>query len=573
MDNNKISTQLNAALNATESELNNSPELRTGFEPQTRKWELIVRYTGDLFSLTEKFPTIEITQLLFNYAVIKIAESEIDAFSASDEIIFIEKPKRLFFEVNSGKRASCINPVQSSAINLSGHDTIVAVIDSGIDYMHPDFIDENGKTRILLLWDQSLGQFYDSDIINQAINAPSAAIRFQICPSIDLSGHGTHVAGIAAGNGRASSGVYRGIAYEAGLIIVKLAAPAPDGFPSTVELIKAVDFCVREAIARRMPMAINLSFGNTYGAHNGSSLLETYRDNAGSLYKCWIVCGSGNEGASAGHNGGKFASNGETAIVELSVTEFTPGLTIQLWKDPWDVFEIKINSPQNQSFVIPNAPGSWRYTLGNTQLYITVGDAVPYSIYQEIYIDLNISDTSATPYIDFGIWTLSLKSIDIRYGIWDAWLPSSSVRNASTNFVLPSPDTTLTIPSSAQKIITVGAYDSSNDSFAPFSGRGFTWNTNQVKPDLVAPGVNITSCAPGGGYETRSGTSMATPFVTGSCSLLMQWGIVDGNDAYMYGEKIKAALIRGTRKLPFVTSYPNETVGWGALCLRDSIPI
>ena len=157
MDNYKISTQLNAALNATETELNNSPELRTGFEPQSRKWELIVRYTGDLFSLAEKFPTIEITQLLFNYAVIKIAESEIDAFSASDEIIFIEKPKRLFFEVNSGKRASCINPVQSSAISLSGHDTIVAVIDSGIDYMHPDFIDENGKTRILLLWDQSLG--------------------------------------------------------------------------------------------------------------------------------------------------------------------------------------------------------------------------------------------------------------------------------------------------------------------------------------------------------------------------------------------------------------------------------
>ena len=573
MDNYKISTQLNAALNATETELNNSPELRTGFEPQSRKWELIVRYTGDLFSLTEKFPTIEITQLLFNYAVIKIAESEIDAFSASDEIIFIEKPKRLFFEVNSGKRTSCINPVQSSAISLSGHDTIVAVIDSGIDYMHPDFIDENGKTRILLLWDQSLGQFYDSDTINQAINAPNSAIRFQICPSIDLSGHGTHVAGIAAGNGRASSGVYRGVAYEAGLIIVKLAAPAPDGFPSTVELIKAVDFCVREAISRRMPMAINLSFGNTYGAHNGSSLLETYLDNAGSLYKCCIVCGSGNEGASAGHSGGKFSSNGETDIVELSVTEFTPGLTIQLWKDPWDVFEIQIISPQNQSFIIPNVPGSWRYTLGHTQLYITVGDAVPYSIYQEIYIDLNISDTSTTPYIDFGIWTLSLKSIDIRYGIWDVWLPSSSVRNASTNFVLPSPDTTLTIPSSAQKIITVGAYDSSNDSFAPFSGRGFTWNTNQVKPDLVAPGVNITSCAPGGGYETRSGTSMATPFVTGSCSLLMQWGIVDGNDAYMYGEKIKAALIRGTRKLPFEASYPNETVGWGALCLRDSIPI
>ena len=151
------------------------------------------------------------------------------------------------------------------------------------------------------------------------------------------------------------------------------------------------------------------------------------------------------------------------------------------------------------------------------------------------------------------------------------WLPSIAVRSLSTGFLISNPDTTLTIPSSAEKIITVGAYDSHNDTLADFSGRGFSWNTNQIKPELVAPGVDIISCAPGGGYETRSGTSMATPFVTGSCALLMQWGIVNGNDIYMYGEKIKAALISGTRKLPFENSYPSKTVGWGALCLYDSL--
>ena len=109
-------------------------------------------------------------------------------------------------------------------------------------------------------------------------------------------------------------------------------------------------------------------------------------------------------------------------------------------------------------------------------------------------------------------------------------------------------------------------------SAASFSGRGYTWATNRIKPDLVAPGVEIISCAPGGGYQVRTGTSMATPFVTGSAAILMQWGIVNGNDNYLYGEKMKAYLIRGARQLPGFAKYPNPVLGWGTLCVRDSLP-
>lgn len=122
-------------------------------------------------------------------------------------------------------------------------------------------------------------------------------------------------------------------------------------------------------------------------------------------------------------------------------------------------------------------------------------------------------------------------------------------------------------------MVTVGAYDSLSNAPASFSGRGYTWNTNQVKPDLAAPGVDITSCAPGGGYDSRSGTSMATPFVTGSCALLMQWGILMGNDPFLYGEKVKAYLRRGAKALPGFPEYPNPQVGYGALCVRDSLPV
>ena len=129
----------------------------------------------------------------------------------------------------------------------------------------------------------------------------------------------------------------------------------------------------------------------------------------------------------------------------------------------------------------------------------------------------------------------------------------------------------MTIPATARRIIAVGAYDSLVDSYADFSGRGSRM-LPYLKPDLVAPGVNIVAPVPGGGYRTVTGTSFAAPFVSGSAALLMQWGIVNGNDPYLYGEKVKAYLRKGARPLPGYEEYPNEEVGWGALCIAQSLP-
>jgi minor extracellular serine protease Vpr len=155
-------------------------------------------------------------------------------------------------------------------------------------------------------------------------------------------------------------------------------------------------------------------------------------------------------------------------------------------------------------------------------------------------------------------------------GNYDMWLPSGGMKNTGTRFPFSSEFITLTIPSTAYRSISVGAYDAHNDRYAPFSGRGYT-RDGDIKPDIVAPGVDIMSCSPGGGYTMRSGTSMATPFVTGSAALLMEWGIVNGNDSYMYGEKLKAYLINGARQLRIENVYPNRTLGYGALCLANSL--
>ncbi len=576
----------------------------------------------------------------------------------------------------NGKQASCITSLQASAPGqFTGHGCLIAIIDSGIAYWHPDFRNADGSTRIRAIWDQTItpdaekgwlppegytdGVVFDEETINRAlgiaadnkaadgaamgtgitngmmaISELTSAMR-EICPSTDVSGHGTHVAGIAAGNGRASNWQYRGVAYEAALLIIKLGTPDPDGFPSTSQLMQAVNFSLQCSEKWGMPLCINLSFGNTYGSHSGTSLLETYLDGAAQMGRTSIVVGSGNEGADAGHISGRLEP-GRSMQVEFTVGNYEPSLSIQIWKNPWDEVRFSVISPTGEraelfpsddrermmmsvtdtsrNMLVVAKNGTFQdvieksknsdlqnernnpvidalrnvkviyetesngienvrmatkhdaeiFLLGNTRLYAYYGQPSPYQIHQEIYLEFLPRET----YLTAGVWRIALVAQQIKEGDFAMWMPAGSARGSATGFLQPTPETTLTIPSTASRVITVGAYDSGTQQLAAFSGRGYTWNRNLVKPELVAPGVDIVSCFVNGGYESHSGTSMAAPFVTGSCAILMQWGIVDGNDPYLYGDKLKAQLIHSAKTLPFETQYPNPQTGWGALCVN-----
>lgn len=574
----KLENMLELSLAADENQREKSENLNVGYDSQTKRWELIIKYSGEL----QLPPSVSVLPLYGGYAIISIPETEIESLSKNPQIEYIEKPKNLVLSLYEARAASCITPVQIPPFSLTGKGIIVGIVDSGIDIFHPDFRNEDGTTRILELWDQTIpwnqtipneedsnffynrGKIFNREEINQALINNDRSF-----PSRDPSGHGTHVAGIAAGNGRASQGEQKGVAPESELLIVKLGNTFPEGFPRTTELMLGMDYCVRKAADLNMPLALNISFGNSYGSHDGSSLLETFIDNLSNLGRTTIAIGSGNEGNKGRHAAGKLMEQIPMQI-ELAVSPNETSLNVQLWKNYVDTFQFRLVAPSGASVVLTEQSiGAYRDVLDRTQLLWYFGEPAPYSVSQEIYLEM--IPLPGNTYIQSGIWKFEFTPVDIVDGRFDLWLPSGNAINPSTNFLVPSPDVTLTIPSTASNPITVAAYNSNTDSFASFSGQGFT-GLSLPKPDIAAPGVDITSTAPGGGYTQNTGTSMATPFVTGSAALLMEYGIIQGRDPYLYGQKVKAYLQKGARHLPAVQNYPSPQIGWGVLCLKDSIP-
>ena len=577
----KIENLLNLALDATPGEREKSLEMDVGYDSAENEWDLIVKYSGSLERVKEL--AARVVELQNEYAIITIRESEIENLAQIPEIEYIEKPKRLFFQVANGRRVSCIDAVRDARFGLYGQGVLTAVIDSGIEYENADFRNEDGTTRIRALWDQSLapgegrippegyvmGAEYTAEQINEALNQSTLMDRRRIVPSEDISGHGTAVAGIAAGNGRNSGGRYAGAAPRSELLVVKLGNPRQEGFTRTTELMQGIDYVIRKALELRMPVAVNISFGNTYGSHDGTSLLERFIDDLSNIWKSSICIGSGNEAASAGHTSGVMTP-GREEIIQLAVQDSQTAISIQLWKEYTDIVDISLMTPSGVTVgPLQEILGPQRFAVGGTEILLYYGEPSPYSTAQEIYIDMLPRET----YITGGVWRIILTPRKIVSGAYELWLPSENVLNKGTGFLFPTDHTTLTIPSTAGRVITVGAYNALTFVYADFSGRGYTRETNLIKPDIVAPGVDVTAAAVGGGYAQFTGTSFATPFVTGGAALLMEWGIVRGNDPYLFGEKVKAYFRRGARPLPGFTEYPNPQVGYGALCVRDSIPV
>ena len=566
MNNPKVDAALNLSLSLPESLHEKSTSLSAVLTGSV--WEILVLASQDLSFLAKLYPQIEVSMLLENFALLRLPPSLIPTVSALQQILYIEMPHYISFEILSGKRSSCITQVTLPPLSLTGNGVLVGFVDSGIDLTHPDFQDSNGNSRVLFLWDQTrdedppdgylFGTEYNNEQINETLRAGKTLSK-------DESGHGTAAAGIACGNGNASKGRYRGIAPETELIVVKM-RKNKGLYPRTTELISGIDYCIRKALKFNRPLVLNISFGNNYGSHTGNSLSELYLNRVSLLGRISIIAASGNEGASPIHTLGFLD---QTVNVDFSISERQTSLNMQLWKDYADDVRIRLRAPYGTEYTLSDKFGTNIEVLDQTQIAFYNSAPSPFQRLQEYYFEFfPIADSF---YLTSGVWSLIIEPISIKNGTFEMWLPAASSLNGATRFLSPDPYNTLTVPSSANSVITVGAYDAKTNTPADFSGRGAASMPNLLtKPDLVAPGVSVIVPSFPGGYQTVSGTSFAAPFVTGSAALLMEWGIVKRNNLFLYGEQLKAWLIAGAKELPGYP-VPNPRTGWGALCLEAAL--
>ncbi len=554
------------------SEFQNT-ELEAGYVSSISLWEVIIKFNGDIMKVGEELD-IEVEIVSENYAIATLTLDKIPLLIRYSEVEHVESPKTLTLNLKDAINKSCITNVRSPKdFNLSGEGVIIGIIDSGIDYTHPDFINEDGTSRILYMWDQTetgkipSGFTHGAEYTNEDINAALLSSNpYEIVPEVDTVGHGTAVAGIAAGNGRSSNGENVGVAPKASLIIVKLGEKGLPSFARTTEFMRALKYVIDKARELQMPIAINISYGTNDGPHNGQSLFENFIDDMAQYWKTSIIVASGNEGEAGHHYEGEIKS-GEMQEVSFFYAGKFSSFYITLWKNFVDSITVELVLPGGQSTgEILQFDLTRTYRIGDISILINYSQPQFYSSFQEVFFQ--VKSNRNTPPV--GIFTIRIRAAEIVDGKYNIYLPTVEEVTEETSFTISSTNTTLTLPSTALNVITVGGYDSARSIIAGFSGRGNTLNIVFTKPDIVAPSIGIVTTKINGGYTTFSGTSMAAPFVTGSAALMMQWGIVELNDPFLYGERIKAYLKSGARRQPNIL-YPNREWGYGSLCLYDTL--
>ena len=468
------------------------------------------------------------------------------------------------------------------AFNLRGNGILIGIIDTGIDYTHEAFRNADGTTRIVSIWDQTIqtgsppqgflfGSEYTREQINQALSDPNP---LTVVPSVDEDGHGTFLAGIAAGNPNDAQN-FSGVVPESGIIVVKLKQAKtylrqffriPDGpiCYSETDIIFGVNYLM--AIARNLglPISICIGFGTSQGAHDERGILSSYLSLLADYSGVAITIAGGNEGNTGHHFHGNVQNTTDFITVDLRVASNVAGFSMELWGDAPSTFSVDILSPTGE--YIPRIPAR----IGETRVIRFIFEKTV------IFIDYQLVESQTGDQLILmrfsepteGIWRFRVYSSSDLQSNFHIWLPISQFLPVETAFVEPNPYTTLTSPGNTIIPIIVTAYNYTNDSLYLNASRGFT-RTNGINPDLAAPGVNLIGPAPGNQYTTRSGTSVAAAHTTGVAAMALQWGITEGYYTQLDSVEIKNLMLRGAKRDPNLT-YPNRDWGYGILDIYNS---
>ncbi|EOU2051955.1 peptidase S8 [Clostridium perfringens] len=534
------------------------------YSPNNGEIELVVLYGDNFLRFKNSVDAIgaKVEDLGYGFGILIIKVNDLNRIIELEGLQYIELPKILYTSAYDSNRASCIPSVWNN-YNLTGEGILVGFLDTGIDYTHNAFKDADGNTRIEYIYDLENGIVYDKNKINEALKSEDP---FSIVPEIDLSGHGTHVAGIACAGGNINFDNY-GVAYKSSIAMVKITGENSLRAALSTQLMRGLKFLMDKSNEINKPLVVNISLSTNDGSHNGSSLLEKYIQTFTQLQKAVIVVAAGNEGNSAHHVGGKMKKEED---LDLNIGDGEKGIILDFFKPVLVDVSVEVISPTGISTGPMELSESYKERfVGREKIVVYSTGPKPFDIQGQTTISiLPLGDT-----ITSGGWRIIVRKLNNYEGYFDVWLPIAEGLNERTRFLQPSVYNTLGIPATVEGVISVGSYNFLNNNLSAFSGRGVVRPEWLIKPDLVAPGENILSTVEEQGFDTKSGTSMAAPQVSGICALLFEWGIIRNNDPFLYGERIKYYLIKGAKRTIFGEAYPNPDLGYGFVCLDRTMEL
>ncbi len=501
-------------------------------------------------------------------------------------------------DYNAMEASGILSAFNSPALNNQGKGVLIGLVDTGIDYRSPLFQNPDGTTRIAGIWDQSVpieedvlptgvpdyypmgGSSYGTEYTREQINEALASDDpLSLVPTQDTIGHGTFLAGLAAGSSIPQED-FTGAAPEAELAVVKL-KPAkkylrdfyliPSDAPAFQEndIMMGIKYLRMMADRLKKPLVILLAMGSNSGSHIGTSPLSQVTQNYSGFFGIITVIAGGNETGAAHHFYASIPAGTEYEDVEIRVgkEEAERGFVLELWAADADTYTVGFISPSGERIsripIIANNETSIPFLLDATTITVNYQLIEAESGSQLIFMRFQ------TPAA--GIWTVRVYNTQRFKGTFHMWLPVQGMISEETVFLRPDPYSTITVPGNSRLPITVGAYDTSTGGIYIHSSRGFTPN-QIVKPELAAPGVNILGPSvgrkPGSDtpMTTRTGTSAAAAITAGAAANLLGWGIVEGNYPTMSEASVKSYLIRGAQRNAALT-YPNREFGYGTLDL------
>ena len=533
----------------------------------------------------QEYKDLCIQDIGYKFSAIYYPLSEINPISVGADT-YIAIPKLFgLMDTSAVEATGALRLQRVRGASLTGNGVIVGFIDTGIDYTNDIFKNVTGRTRILSIWDQSdqsgthpqgieFGSEYTREDIDRALQSENP---YSIVPTKDTQGHGTFMAGVACGSEDVENN-FIGAANESQIAVVKLKKAkkylrdfylieenVQDVYQEN-DIMQAVTYLRNLSRRESKPLVLVLGLGTGSGQRSGGSALSQQLNDLGEMIGCCVVTCAGNEGNARLHYKGSVL-NKEYEDVELRVGEGTNGFTMELWGNSPDIISVAFISPAGE--MISRIPAR-----------VGQSDTVEFLL-EKSKIDISYSLVEAGGGVELkfmrfidptpGVWIIRVYGNNILEGEYNIWLPIKQFIDKETYFLKPNPDITLTVPSTTQATITVAAYDNMTNALFTDSSRGFT-RTNEIKPDITAPGVNVYGPGINNNYVRKSGTSVAAALVAGNCAQLMQWGIVEKNETQMKTNYIKNFLIRGAIRDRNIV-YPSKEWGYGKVNVYEAFSI